>query len=95
MTTLEKMKLAIRRSHDKLDSDLQDEIDACLADLRVHGITHAGEDDPLILNALKLWCRAFNTDDVAKAAEYRERYEALRASLSIAEGYGWEEPADE
>ena len=95
MTTLEKIKLAIRRSHDKLDSDLQDEIDACLADLRVVGIVHAGEEDPLILNAIKLWCRSVNTDDTAKAAEYRARYDALKACLMMAEGYGWKAGADE
>lgn len=89
MTTLEKIKLAIRRAHNKLDADLQDEIDAGLADLKMHGIIYAGEEDPLILNAIKLWCRSLNTDDVAKAAEYRERYETLRSCLSIAEGYGW------
>lgn len=88
MTTLEKIKLAIRRSHDKLDSDLQDEIAACLADLRVCGVTYAGEDDPLILNAIKLWCLASNTDDTAKAAEYRARYDALKSCLMMAEGYG-------
>ena len=97
MTTLEKMKLAIRRGHDKLDTDLQDEIDACLTDLRVAGITgpNAVEEDPLILNALKLWCRSLNTDDTAKAAEWLKRYESLKACLQMAEGYGWEAAADE
>ena len=87
-TTLEKVKLSIRRSHNKLDEDLQDEIDACLADLRVVGITYAGEEDPLILNAIKLWVKSTNTDDTAKAAEYRARYEALKSCLMMAEGYG-------
>lgn len=97
MTTLEKIKLAIRRSHDKLDSDLQDEIDACLADLRVVGITgkNATEGDPLILNAIKLWCRSINTDEPAKAAEWRARYDSLKACLMMAEGYGWEASGDE
>ena len=89
MTTLEKIKLAIRRSHSKLDSDLQDEIDACLADLRLVGITRAGEDDPLILNAIKLWCKSVTAEDTAKAAEWRARYDALKACLMVAEGYGW------
>ena len=88
MTTLEKIKLSLRRSHNKLDEDLQDEIDACLADLRVCGIVHAGEEDPLILNAIKLWAKSLNTDDNAKAAEYRERYDALKSCLMMAEGYG-------
>ena len=87
-STLEKVKLSLRRSHNKLDADLQDEIDACLADLRVVGIVYAGEDDPLILNAIKLWCRSLNTDDATKAAEYRDRYDSLKSCLMMAEGYG-------
>lgn len=86
--TLIKIKQAIRRTHDKLDDDLQADIDAGLADLRVAGVVYASETDPLILNAIKLWCRSLNTDDTVKAAEYMRRYEALKASLMMAEGYG-------
>lgn len=93
MTTLEKIKLAIRRSHDKLDEDLQADIDAALADLRRVGIVHAGEEDPLIFNAIKLYCRSLNTDDTAKAAEWLQRYEAMKACLQMTEGYGWKEEA--
>lgn len=88
MTILEKIKKSIRRSHDKLDEDLLDDISGCLADLRVVGIIYAGEDDPLILNAIKLWCKSLYTDDTAKAADYRDRYDALKSCLMVAEGYG-------
>lgn len=88
-TLLEKVKLSLRRSHNKLDDDLQDEIDACLADLRLCGVVYAAESDPLIINAIKLWCRSLNTDDTAKAAEYKSRYDALKSCMMIAEGYGW------
>ncbi len=90
MDTLTKIKQAIRRTHDKLDDDLQADIDACLADLRSVGVVYADETDPLIFNAIKLWCRSLDTDDVAKSAEYMKRYEALKASLMMAEGYGRE-----
>ena len=89
MTTLEKIKLAIRRSHNKLDDDLQADIEAAKADLRVVGIIHAGEEDPLIYNAIKLYCLSANTDDSAKSAEYMDRYEKLKSCLMMAEGYGW------
>jgi hypothetical protein len=89
MTTLEKIKLSIRRSHNKLDDDLQADIDACLADLTVCGIIDPQETDPLIFNAIKLYCRSTNTDDTAKAAEWLKRYEALKSCLQMAEGYGW------
>ena len=87
--TITKIKLAIRRSHDKLDADLQADIDACLSDLRVAGIIYADETDPLIFNAIKLYCRSTNTDDTTKAAEWLRRYEELKACLQMAEGYGW------
>lgn len=94
--TLYKIKQAIRVTHDKLDDDIQGEIDACRADLAVAGITHAAPEDPLIFNAIKLWCRASFTDDTAKAAEFLRRYEALKACLMMAEGYGRpKEDADE
>ena len=94
MTLLEKIKQALRISHDKLDEDIQADIDACLADLRVVGVTHAGEEDPLIYNAIKLYCRATTTDDPAKGAEYMQRYEKLKACLMMAEGYGWRDSDD-
>ena len=95
MTTLEKIKQALRTSHNKLDEDIQADIDACLADLQLVGVTHKGADDPLIFNAIKLWCRSLYTDDPAKAAEWLRRYESLKACLMMAEGYGWEADADE
>lgn len=88
-STLAKIKLAIRRSHNKLDDDLQADIDACLADLELAGIIYATEEDPLIYNAIKLYCRSTNTDDPAKAAEWLQRYTDLKACLQMAEGYGW------
>ena len=88
MDTLTKIKQAIRRTHDKLDEDLQADIDACIADLRSVGVVYADETDPLVYNAIKLWCRALDTDDTAKSAEYMRRYDALKASLMMAEGYG-------
>ena len=95
--TLNKVKQAIRRTHDKLDEDLAADVDACLADLKRVGIIYADETDPLMFNAIKLWCRSLNTEDTAKAAEYMKRYEDLKACLSMAEGYGRppEEAADE
>ena len=87
---LEKIKLALRITHTALDEDIKADIAACMADLRVCGVTHAGAGDPLIFNAVKLYCRANYTDDPAKGAEYLRRYEALKACLMMAGGYGRE-----
>lgn len=95
MTTLEKIKQGLRISHSKLDEDIQADIDASLADLRVHGIIHKDESDPLIFNAVKLYCKALYTDDAVKAAAFRQSYFAMRDSLKVAEGYGWKGESDE
>lgn len=88
---LEKIKLALRRGHSKLDADIQADIDACLADLRACGVVYADmATDPLIFNAVKLWCKSLDTDDPAKGAEYLRRYETLKGSLMMMEGYGRE-----
>ena len=96
MDTLTKIKQSIRISHNKLDEDIQADIDACVADLKLVGVIYADETNPLIYNAIKLWCRSLYTDDTVKAAEYMRRYEALKGSLMMAEGYGRpEDPDDE
>lgn len=88
---LSKIKLALRINHNKLDEDIQADIDACLTDLEVCGVVFATTEDPLIFNAVKLYCRASYTDDPAKGAEYLRRYDAMKASMMMAEGYGREE----
>lgn len=88
MDTLTKIKQGLRTAHTKLDEDILADIDACLADLKLVGVIYADETDPLIFNAIKLWCRSLYTDDPAKAAEYLKRYDALKASLMMAAGYG-------
>lgn len=92
---LEKIKLAVRISHTKLDEDIQADIEACLADLEVCGVVHAETSDALIFNAIKLYCKSLYTDDTAKGAEYLRRYEALKSCLMMAEGYGWEDGAED
>lgn len=93
--TLSKVKAFIRISHSKLDGDISDNIDACLTDLRTHGIIHKDDTDPLILNAVKLYCKSLYTDDPAKAAEWLSRYTAQRDRLKAAKGYGWKGESDE
>lgn len=82
------LKRSLRITHDRLDDDIESDVAACMADLRLVGVIYADEKDPLIFNAIKLWCKANYTDDTAKAAEYQKRYDALKACLLMAEGYG-------
>lgn len=93
---LAKIKTSIRISHTALDEDVADTIEACLADLRVCGVQESKLDasvelDPLILNAVKLYCKKEYTDDTVKAARYQGGYDALKSCLMMAEGYSYEE----
>lgn len=86
--TVRKIKQDLRITHTALDEDLNDTIDACLADLEVCGIQDPDETDLMILAGIKLYVRAQYTDDTEKAAAYMERYGAHKACLMMAEGYG-------
>lgn len=86
--TLAKVKADLRISHTALDDDLKDQIEACIADLALCGVRSPDETDKTILAAIKLYCRSTYTDDTAKAAAYLERYNAMKASLMMATGYG-------
>lgn len=93
--TIDKVKLDLRIAHDVLDEDISDNIDSCMADLRVTiGVEGVDELDPLILSAVKLWCREHYTDDTGKAAAYHTAYESMKACLSMASGYGGAADAD-
>ena len=98
---LAKIKTSLRISHTALDDDVADTISACLDDLQVCGVREEMlspdiELAPLILTAVKLYCKADYTDDPIKAARYKEGYDQLKACLMMSEGYGYKEaPADE
>ena len=97
---LSKIKTSIRIKHTALDEDVTDTIAACLADLRVCGVHASMLDpskglDPLVLNAVKLYCKAEYTDDPAKAARYMSGYDGLKSCLMMAEEYIEEAVTDE
>lgn len=92
VSLLDKIKKNLRISHSALDDDLTDTIAACVTDLTVYGVKVTIVDDviemdPLILNAIKLYCKAEYTDDPGKAAQYRARYDALKTCMGMAGEY--------
>ena len=97
---LTKVKTYLRIGHTALDEDIGDHIAACLADLRMVGVQAPLPDDPqemdpLILNAVKLYCKAQITDDTGKAGEFLNRYDALKSSLMMASEYNGEAVTNE
>ena len=83
---LEKVKLALRITTDPFDSEIQDLIDAALADLGIAGVTTITETDPLIVRAVTTFCRVnFGQPDDYDKLKYS--YDEQKAQLQVATGY--------
>ena len=83
---LEKVKLALRITTDAFDSEIQDLIDAALADLGIAGVTTITETDPRIVRAVTTFCRVnFGQPDDYDKLKYS--YDEQKAQLQVATGY--------
>ena len=88
----EKVKAAIRISHDSLDDEIQDVIDAAILSLNAHGVVTDGhEDDALILNAVKLYAK-WQFDYCGKSEQFEKAWNAAIVVLALCGDY---EPDDE
>lgn len=86
---LDKIKLALRIDDDSLDEEIQDTIDAAKADLKLSGVLESKivEDDPLIIRAIKTFCKyEFSTND-KEADRYKNSYEMIKIHLSLSIDY--------
>lgn len=91
---LDKVREALRITHKKLDSELQDVIDACKMDLTIAGITKTDEEDPLIQQAIKTYCKAEYEQDMNKANRLTQAYVSLKISMSLCGDYTGESEND-
>lgn len=83
---IEKVKLALRIKTDAFDSEIQDLIDAALADLGLAGVVSADDTDPLIIRAVITYCKAnFGTPD--EYERLKTSYDEQKAQLMMATGY--------
>lgn len=92
---LDKVENALRVKTAAFDDEIQDLIDACLADLRLVGIIVPDQpsagvlpyaDDPLILRAVILYAKAhFGFSDDSE--KYQKAYDYLKCALSLAGDY--------
>ena len=80
------VKENLRITTTALDADLQDDIDAALADLERVGIDVTDQSQPLIIKAVKLYCR-WQQDYMGKSEQYCKAYTGLMQALSLAGDY--------
>ena len=87
---LEKVKLTLRIKNNKLDDDITDLIDACKIDLSISGVKKIDETDALVIQAVKLYCKAnfgLNNKDSEK---YQKSYDMLKSSMALCGDYNVE-----
>ena len=73
---LESIKLALRIKSSAFDEEISDLIQSAEIDLKISGIINAKEDDPLIRQAIKTYCKAnFGLDN-----KYSEKHTVRRTS---------------
>lgn len=84
---LAKIKKALRISHDQLDDEIQDVINACKLDLNVSGVIAFNEEDPLIIRAAILYSKAHIGLMDNDSMKYAQSYHALKVSLALCGDY--------
>ena len=83
---LDKVKLALRIMTAAFDSEINDLIDAALADLGLAGVTELDESDPLIIRAVTTYCRA-NFGQPDDYERMKAAYNEQKAQLQMGTGY--------
>ncbi len=82
----DKVKLALRIKTNAFDGEINDLINAALADLAAAGITNQDEEDPLIIRAVVTFCRA-NFGSPADYDKMKTSYDEQKAMMQMATGY--------
>ena len=83
---LDKIKLALRIKTNAFDEEINDLINAALADLAAAGITRQDKEDPLIIRAVVTFCRA-NFGSPADYDKMKTSYDEQKAMMQMATGY--------
>lgn len=77
-----KTALRIKSNNEDIEDEIKDLIESCIADLQLAGVNTIDEKDPLIISAVKQYCKGyFGSPD--KADEYKKAYESIKLSLSL------------
>lgn len=84
---LEKVKLSLRIKNNKLDADILDLIEACKIDLSLSGVKVINESDPLVIQSIKLYCKANFGLDNDNSEKYQTSYDLLKMSMSLCGDY--------
>lgn len=80
---IDSVKSALRITTSDMDDDIKDLICAAKADLRISGVKVILDTDPLVIQAVKLYCKAHFGDNDSNN-KFLNAYQALKISMSLA-----------
>ena len=84
MSLLEKVKKSLRINHNLLDDEIEDTINACKKKMAISGVFLIDEDDALIIQAVKTYCKAeiglLNNEKELYQESFRSQVEHLSLS---------------
>lgn len=84
---IESIKKALRISSSAFDDEINDLIKAGKRDLQISGIKTIKENDPLIIQAVKTYCKAHFWSDNKDSEKYINSYELIKQHLSLCGEY--------
>ena len=83
---LESIKMALRIKSSVFDNEISELIDAAKLDLKISGIANINDEDPLIIQAVKIYCKV-NFGDNKDSEKYKSSYDMLKQHLSLCGDY--------
>lgn len=84
---LESIKLALRIKSSAFDIEIIDLIEAAKLDLSISGIKNINKEDPLIVQAVKTYCKANFSMDNKDSEKYQRSYDMLKQHLALCGDY--------
>lgn len=84
---LDKVKQALRIKSKSLDEEIVDLIESAIFDLKISGVVRVYEEDPLIQQAIKTYCKANFGLDNKDSEKYQKSYDMLKQHLSLCGEY--------
>lgn len=85
---LAKIKVSLRmKKSTNFDEDLTDHVNAAILDLKMTGVKNIKSNDPLIIQAIKYYCRSNFALDNKDSEKFRYSYENLRDKLALTGEY--------
>lgn len=86
MMGLVEYKTALRITHDRLNDDIQSNVEACKKDMERVGIAKTDDTDPLIHKVIELFLK-WQYNFMGEGEKYERAYKEMRDGLSLCGEY--------